>query len=208
LSFRFEMAQNVPRMRQLQKGHSSLGEKQDRLIERWFSRYDANHNDHLDPTELVNLLGELYPEETVEEAVVRAVMTPQLSAEGVSRTEVMAVVKRYGGYVRNHAQLHELLGRHAESSTSLAARSQLLSLLTDFAKSSGLKDTSVADEDADYVLGQCVPVDGSSNSARFSRQRKLDDVSPENLLSAVALWQACRLEAEKAPGKSSACALL
>jgi len=194
---------NAARARRLEKAHTSLVKNQDRMLERWFGRYDLNHNNVLEASELVNLLKELYTEVAVDEAVVRSVMTPKVSVEGVSKKEVMAVVKRFGGYVRHHAQLHELLGRHSEGRTSVAARSQLLALLGDFAKSSGLKDTAVAEEDANFVSTKCGVAAGASSATAF------EEVSAESLLSSIALWQACRLEVENAPEKSSsACAIL
>jgi len=168
-------------------------------VDKWFEKFDTNGSGVLERDQLKALFTSLNPsgEEPGNEAIDMA-MEKAISLDttgdgkadtmGISRHSAEIVVDKYSNYMKEKTVLDAVFKEFDYNNSGILEPDQLLGLLNKVSP-----DTTVGDEDVEYILSEC-DKDGKGG------------ISRSEVLSACATWKMA--VQRKQDGKAACCIVM
>lgn len=195
------------RRKNLKAKFDAFEKQQNAAFDQWFEKFDVNHDQTLQRTELAELLKLFQPDaQAPDDQMMDYLMEVSAKIDGdqltVKRESLAKVMMVYRDYARNKEAIDAIFDKFDTNSSGFLERQQLLKLLQSYHEEQPELYPEPEDHDAQFILNTILKQNDKSHSPQGS-------IAKDEVLPAIATWKALAEEIMRQENKKSkTCAVM
>ena len=190
----------------LKRKRAELLKQQERAIDLWFVKFDINHDQGLQKSELFELLKLFQPDaDPPDELMLSYLMSVSAKIDGevctVKRSSLQKVMMVYRDYAANKDRIDPIFEKFDRDQSGFLERSELLRLLKTFHAEDPESYPEPEEYDSEFILTLIITENDKAHSPEGS-------IAKDEVLPAIATWKAFSDAIMQKKQQSKTCAVM